>query len=123
MTRRDTVPTHYDVTISVDQYGNFTYSPTDLRAAPDDTVSFITAPRGGPPGPKFEVMFKHRTPGNRTHIRHDTAEDQGGGGGASAGHLKCGNDLGQYKYGAAIYDGTHVFIDAGCGHIGVGNNR
>ena len=113
------MPTHYDVTISVDQNGNFTYSPTDLRAVPNDTVSFKT----DPPGQLFEVMFKHRTPGNRTHIRQDTPEDQVTGVGLPKGHLKCGNDLGQYKYGAAIYDGTHVFVDAGCGHIGVGNNN
>jgi hypothetical protein len=117
MTRRDTVPNHYEITISVDASGNFTYSPTDLRAAPNDTVSFRTASAGC----AFEVMFKHRTPGNRTHIRQNTPEDQGGGGGARAGHLKCGNDLGHFKYGAAIYDGTNVFVDSGCGSIGVGN--
>jgi hypothetical protein len=113
------VPTHYDILISVDQSGNFTYSPTDLRAAPNDTVSFITAPRNGPPGPAFEVMFKHRTPGDRTHIRQDTQEDQQGG--ARPGHLRCGPALGHYKYGAAIFDGAHVFVDSGCGSIGVGN--
>ena len=106
-------PNHHDITISVDANGNFTYSPSDLRAAPNDTVSFKTAPAGL----KFEVMFKHRTPGDRTHIRDTNPQDRGGG------HLQCRNDPGHYKYGAAIYDPVtnQVFIDAGCGHIGVGN--
>ena len=111
------MPTHHDVTISVDKNGHFTYKPTDLRASPQDTVSFQTEPADL----AFEVMFKHRSPGDRTHIRQDTREDQGGSDEVAPGHLKCGNDLGHYRYGAAIFDGDHVFIDSGCGSIGVGN--
>lgn len=111
------MPKHFVITISVDVDGNFTYSPTHLRAAPNDTVSFATSPAGL----KFEVMFQNRTPGNRTHIRHNTQENQGGGGGTAPGHLKCGNDPGLYKYATAVFDGTNVFIDTGCGDIGVGD--
>jgi hypothetical protein len=111
------VPTHYDITLSVDKKGNFTYSPTHLRARPNDTVSFVTSPAGL----KFEVMFKNRSPGNRTHIRHDTPQDQGGEDDVRPGQLECGDDYGLFKYAAAIFDGTNVFIDTGCGDIGVDN--
>jgi len=111
------VPTHYDITISVDTDGHFTYKPTDLRASPHDTVSFKTEPANQ----AFEVMFKHRSPGDRTHISHKTPQDRGSVSGVKQGHLECGVVPGHYKYAAAIYDGSNVFLDSGCGSIGVGN--
>jgi len=106
------------VTITVDSVtGEFTYSPTDVRAQKNETIEF----QCGNLNSKFEVMFKHRTPGDRTHISDRTPKDEGPAG--KKGHLQCTGDYGQYTYGAAIYDGNNVFIDAGCGHIGVGNNN
>ena len=115
-------PRHHEIEISVDGNGNFTYRPTHLRAKPNDTITFKTNPAGLP----FEVMFKHRTPGGKTHIHDRSAEDEGGadnpagGPPTPPGHLKCGNDLGLYKYAAAVYSGGRVFIDSGCGDVDVG---
>jgi hypothetical protein len=105
----------HTIKIAVDASGNFTYTPTHLRAKKNETINFDTDPTGG----NFEVMFKDRTPGDRIHINKNTQKNKGPAG--NMGHLQCTNDAGVYQYAAAVYDGTNVFIDAGCGDVGVGD--
>ena len=114
------MPADHVITITVDtstgHEGDFTYSPTHVRAKPGDTIEF----QCGNSNAKFEVMFKHRTPGDKTHIRHNTPKNKPSPNAPNAGHLQCGNDLGLYQYAAAISDGNNVYLDAGCGDIDVG---
>jgi plastocyanin len=98
----------YRVTISVNPQGNFTYDPSHLRVKKNDQVTFVSVS-----GSPFEVAFKDQSPGDKVF-------------------LSPGNDTltispnaanGIYHYATAIYDArqARVFLDSGCGDIGVEN--
>ena len=90
-------------------FGNFTYAPTHVRAKPGDTLTFSS-----PTGP-FEVMFKHTVPGNHLHLHT--------GGTSPANGVDRTNvaNRGVHKYAAAVFAAGRVFIDTGCGDVGVGD--
>lgn len=104
-------PVNHQITITVSASGEFTYTPTHVRASPNDTIDFQYLNAGNPG--VFEVMFKHESPGNKMHIRHNTPKNQNGH------HLQCQNKTGFFPYAAAVYDGVEVFVDVGCGDISV----
>jgi|SRR5579863_679187 len=92
-----------NVTISVDPAtGNFTYNPTHLRAYPgQDTITFDAG------GNQFAVMFKRTSPGDKIHVHNASASINA-------------TNVGVHQYAAAIYVGGRVFVDGGCGDVGVG---
>jgi plastocyanin len=91
----------YTIKIKVNSKGNMTYDPSMLRVAAGDTVQW-RCPKGS-----FAVMFKEKSP--FTHGM-DTR--------ASAGKLSppltVDKVKGHYHYAVAIFNGTDVFMDAGC---------
>jgi plastocyanin len=94
------------IQISVDTTtGDFTYTPTHVRAKPGDTITFSC-----PTGP-FAVMFKHTAPGKHVHL-HAV-------GGASS--QTSADSRGVHQYAAAIFAAGRVYVDGGCGDIGVGD--
>lgn len=93
------------VTISVDPAnGNFTYTPTHLNATQGDKITFDAG------GSQFAVMFKRSSPGDKIHLRNPA--------GAGEDTVDATN-IGVHQYAAAIYVGGRVFVDGGCGDVGV----
>jgi len=113
------MPADHTIRIRVTESGNFTYDPTHLRAHAGDTIDFQYTDSSGYPG-HFEVMFKDRSPGSRTHISNRTPRDKGPADDTdNRGQLQCNGQFGLFQYAAAVFDGKQVFIDVGCGDIGV----
>lgn len=108
------MPTDHLITITVDtRTGDFTYAPTHVRARPGETITFTS-----PTGP-FEVMFKKTTPGDKVHLHNPRPADPPD---VYANKMTV-NVRGVHQYAAAVYDpaGNQVFIDTGCGDVGVGD--
>jgi hypothetical protein len=97
-------PAPIPVTITVNN-GNFTYTPTLVRVHHGDTIAFSC-----PTGP-FELVFKHQSPGDKLFV--STAEPNL--------TILSSAPYAIYHYAAAVYDPDvdKVFIDAGCGDVGV----
>ena len=102
------------ITISCDNKGNITYSPSFYRSYFGDTITFQNAD-----GDPFEVVFKGNSPGDKLFVSHrdptltiPTASQVPGLG-----------IYGLYHYAVAIYKRSEdrVFLDSGCGDIAVGN--
>ena len=92
------------VSITVNN-GNFTYSPTLVRVHHGDTIAFSC-----PTGP-FELVFRHQSPGDSLFVS------------TASPNLTIAQSAPYaiYHYAAAVYDPVtnKVFIDAGCGDVGV----
>jgi hypothetical protein len=97
----------FQIKIEVDSQGNFTYSPSHLRVQREDTVNFVC-----PTGP-FEVVFRDQSPGDKLFISSNDPNPS----------LEISEHAPYriYHYAAAVYNpsASRVFIDAGCGDIGV----
>jgi len=103
----------HPVIITVSSEGEFTYSPTHVRARKGDTVTFDAL------GKPFEVVFKNHSPGKRLYLaknRHNLDD-------RTAARLTIEDHVpnGIYQYAAAVFDEDRgrVYLDSGCGDIGV----
>jgi plastocyanin len=98
-------PKPHPVKITVTPAGDFTYDPSHIRAHKGDTVTFDA---GGKP---FEVVFKSYSPGDRLYLSNRSP---------TLTILKNAQH-GIHQYAAAVYDETQnrVFLDSGCGEVGV----
>jgi hypothetical protein len=102
---------HFNIRIQVDENGNFTYTPSFLRARLGDTITFTC-------DDQFEVMFKDRSPGDRFFFSEQDATLQLPPMDAAISTQV----VGMYHFAAAVYShrAKRVFLDSGCGDIGVG---
>jgi hypothetical protein len=91
------------VTLTVDTNGNFTYSPTLLRADQGETIRFQCVGH-------WEIMFKEKSPGDRLFLWHDD----------SLLTIREDAEYAVYHYAAAVNRGDRVFLDSACGDIAVG---
>ena len=98
----------HDVKIFVAQGGHFTYSPSHVRAKKGDTVTFSTTQATQQ---HFEVVFKDKSPGDKLFLSPGVGNDL----------ITINASPGIYHYAAAIYDSEleRVFLDSGCGDVGV----
>ena len=96
----------HKIRITVGPTGNFTYAPSHLRAKRGDILIFSSD--GNKP---FEVMFKSHSPGDKLYLSNDCPE------------MPVRDDIpyGIYRYAAAVWDEARkrVFLDSGCGEVGV----
>ncbi len=96
----------YKVKITVDDKGNFTYDPSFIRVTYEDRITFTLTNSSHQ---HFEVIFKERTPGDKLYLWEGDRT------------LKIEQDApyGLYHYAAAVFTGSRVFMDSGCGDVGV----
>ena len=96
----------HPVIIAVNAHGDFTYKPSHVRARKGDTLTFSS--EGNKP---FEVVFKDHSPGDQLYFSNERPR------------LQITDDVphGIYQYAAAVYDPEQrrVFLDSGCGDVGV----
>ena len=101
--------TNHTITIAVDSSGNFTYTPAALHVATGDGICWQCASN-------FVIMFKEGSP-----IGNMMAQGQGQSVSStytyafvtSMGSVNSAAS-GHYHYSVAVWDGTYVWIDAGC---------
>jgi hypothetical protein len=118
--RRLPAPAKGTIHIHVNR-GNFTYIPSHYRAERGEQITFKCDQ-----GP-FEIMFQSRTPGDRLYICDEspTITITGSQEGAAANEYAS---YGLYHYSAAVavlprdrrHGKVRVYLDSGCGDIGVG---
>jgi plastocyanin len=96
----------HKVQLSVNDKGEFTYSPSFVRVKRGDTITFSTNP-----GHHFAVMFKGQSPGNKLSLSDDQPTMT----------ISDNAPNGVYHYAAAISVGIKVHLDSGCGDVGVEN--
>ena len=100
------MPTNFNVKITVDNKGNFTYDPSFVRVTHGDHIAFSLT---NPSHLHFEVIFKERTPGDKLYLWE----------GDNTLEIEEDAPYGLYHYAAAVYTGSRVFMDSGCGDVGV----
>ena len=98
--------TPHQVKLSVNQYGEFTYTPSFVRVNRGDKITF-----SNPEGHSFAVMFKDQSPGDKLSLSnlHPTIT------------IDDDAPYAVYHYAAAIFDTINVHLDSGCGDVGVEN--
>jgi hypothetical protein len=93
----------YLINITVGGGGNFTYSPSTLRAQITDKI-YWKCPKD------FALMFLDGTP-------IEMMETHGKAGIATPKYQVSPDAKGHYHYAVAVWNGTRVFIDSGCPDI------
>jgi plastocyanin len=91
----------YIIEIHVDEDGNMTYKPSMQRVTADDTVQWVC------PEASFTVMFKEKSPFREGMDTHSCA-------GKLSDPLTVDRVKGQFHYAVAVFNGSRVFMDAGC---------
>src|SRR5690349_5669747 len=101
------------ITISCDNDGNITYSPSFYRSHFGDTITFYN-----PDGDPFEVVFKGESPGDSLFVSHCSPTLNI----PTASQMAAYGKYQLYHYAAAVYKKgvDRVFLDSGCGDIAVG---
>lgn len=99
----------HSITIAINpESGNFTYSPSALRAKPGDEITF----KAEAPITHFEIVFNVRSPSEtQLYFSHRFPKLT----------IDRNADIGTYHYAVAVFTGDRVFIDSECGQVGVGN--
>ncbi len=98
------VPKNHAVKLSVDEDGQFTYSPSFVRVKHRDTITFSNDEHHS-----FAVMFKDQSPGDRLSLSDLDPTIT----------IDYDAPYAVYHYAAAIFDRTKVHLDSGCGDVGV----
>jgi plastocyanin len=94
-----------DHTIQIEVFdgrGSMTYTPSMLRVAPDDTVTWCC------PSGHFAIMFKDGSPFTEGMDAFSSRETP------SSPKRVAKGIKGQFHYAVAIFDGSRIFMDAGC---------
>lgn len=95
---------NHSVELRINGDGEFTYDPSFVRVKRGHTITFCN-----PDGHSFAVMFKDRSPGDKLTLSNLNPK------------LKIQKDApyGVYHYAAAISDMKELYLDSGCGDVGV----
>jgi plastocyanin len=103
----------YNIQISVDEKGNFTFQPTTLRVRGGDTVTWSS--NDG----EFSIMFVDGTPfeGTQDGSEVDAMDTFGGNGSRSTPLTIKRGAQGHFHYAASVNTPRRVYLDAGCPEI------
>ena len=99
----------YTITITIDGNGNFTHSPSLLRVTKNDRVFWQCQYA-------FAIMFDEGTPLDNMMMQAQTGLSTGSNSYPfSTPLINVNNDaVGNFHYAVALWDGSHVWVDAGC---------
>jgi plastocyanin len=109
-------PISYTITIALDppglvptggSTGNFVYTPALLNVLTGDSITWQC-------NSQFSVAFKEQTP-----IGEMQAMGCAAGSGYSAGPYTVEAAQGSFHYTVAVWNGTQVYMDAGCPRVSV----
>ena len=87
--------------------GNFVYTPALLRVEPGDTITWISKHH-------FTLSFREGSPIEEMEIFGHQS-----GGDFRAGPFTVLTEKGQFHYTVAVWNGSAIFMDAGCPRISV----